>query len=118
MLDGLFLLNAIIENLDLRKTVLYGRQFTWPSRCEIPTYEKLDRVLTNIEWEQKFPLVTVCALTRTGSYHTPLIVDLGEPAHLGSKKCFSFELSCMRQDGFYEIVRDTWNAVHTKKISN
>jgi hypothetical protein len=28
-----------------------GRQFTWASRQEIPTYEKLDRVLTNVEWE-------------------------------------------------------------------
>jgi hypothetical protein len=78
----------------------------------------LDRVLTNIEWEQKFPLVTVCALTRTGSYHTPLIVDLGEPAHLGNKNRFSFELSCMCQDGFYEMVRDEWNARSHQKLSN
>jgi hypothetical protein len=27
-----------------------GKQFTWASRREIFTYEKLDRVLTNVEW--------------------------------------------------------------------
>jgi hypothetical protein len=61
-----FIFNAIIESLDLREIILSGRQFTWASRREIPTYDKLDRVLANIEWEQKFPLVSVRAMTRTG----------------------------------------------------
>jgi endonuclease/exonuclease/phosphatase family metal-dependent hydrolase len=88
-----FIFNAIIETLDLREIIMSGRQFTWASRREIPTYEKLDRVLTNVEWEQKFPLVTVRALTRTGSDHTPLLIDSGEAAHVGNKTTFSFELS-------------------------
>jgi hypothetical protein len=90
-----FIFNAIIETLDLREIIMSGRQFTWASRREIPTYEKLDRVLTNVEWEQKFPLVTVCALTRTGSDHTPLLIDFGEAAHIGNRNTFSFELSWM-----------------------
>jgi hypothetical protein len=36
--------NAIIENLYLREPALSGRQFTWPNRRPISTYEKLDRV--------------------------------------------------------------------------
>jgi hypothetical protein len=64
-----FLFNAIIETLDLREIIMSGRQYTWASRREVPTYEKLDRVLTNVEWEQKFPLVTVCLDTYWfGSY--------------------------------------------------
>jgi hypothetical protein len=58
-----FVFNEIIENLNLREIALSGRQFTWVSRRENPTYEKLDRVLASVEWEQKFPLVTVWALT-------------------------------------------------------
>jgi hypothetical protein len=88
-----FIFNAIIECLDLREIILSGRQFTWASRREIPTYEKLDRVLANVEWEQKFPLVSVRAMTRTGSDHTPLFIDSGDPAHIGNKNHFSFELS-------------------------
>jgi hypothetical protein len=38
-----FLFNAIIESLDLREIELSGRQYTWASRRENPTYEKLDR---------------------------------------------------------------------------
>jgi hypothetical protein len=80
-----FIFNAIIENLNLREIALSGRQFTWASRRQTPTYEKLDRVLASVEWEQKFPLVTVRALTRSGSDHTPLLIDAGIQAHLGKK---------------------------------
>jgi endonuclease/exonuclease/phosphatase family metal-dependent hydrolase len=68
-----FLFNAIIESLDLREIALSGRQFTWASRHTIPTYKKLDRILASVDWENKFPLVSVRALTRTGSDHTPLL---------------------------------------------
>jgi hypothetical protein len=57
-----FMFNMIIESLDLREIELSGRQFTWANSLPIPTYEKLDRVLTSVEWEQKFPLVMVRAL--------------------------------------------------------
>jgi hypothetical protein len=62
-----FIFNAIIESSDLRKLVLSGRQFTWANRKEVPTFEKLDRVLASVSWEQKFPLVSVRVLTRAGS---------------------------------------------------
>jgi endonuclease/exonuclease/phosphatase family metal-dependent hydrolase len=88
-----FMFNAIIESLDLREIALFGRQFTWANRRDNPTFEKLDRVLTNVDWEQKFPLVTVRALSRSGSDHTPLLIDSGNQMHLGNKAKFSFELS-------------------------
>jgi exonuclease III len=34
-----FIFNAIIENLNLREIALSGRQFTWASRRQTPTYE-------------------------------------------------------------------------------
>ena len=58
--------NSIIESLELKELELSGRQFTWASRRETPTYEKLDRFLASVEWEQKYPLVSVHAMTRTG----------------------------------------------------
>ena len=45
--------NAIIQSLELRELELSGRQYTWASRRENPTFEKLDRVLASTEWEQK-----------------------------------------------------------------
>ena len=105
--------NAIIESLELKEIELSGRQYTWASRRTDPTFEKLDRILATVEWEQKFPLVSVQALTRTGSDHTPLLVDSGVHAHLGNKARFSFELSWLQQEGFYERVAAEW-AVYVK----
>ena len=106
-----FIFNAIIENLNLREIALSGRQFTWASRRSNPTYEKLDRVLASIDWEQKFPLVSVRALPRSGSDHTPLLIDTGRQAHHGNKSRFAFELSWFQQDGFYDMVAAEWAAV-------
>ena len=84
--------NMIIESLDLRELELSGRQFTWANSLPIPTYEKFKRVLTSVEWEQKFSLVTVRALQRAISDHSPLLVDSGESTHVGNRNKFSFEL--------------------------
>ena len=108
-----FIFNAIIESLDLKELELSGHQYTWASRRVVPTYEKLDRFLVSLEWEQKYPLVTMRALTRTGSDHTPLLLDSGIQAHNGNKSHFSFELSWMRYDGFDEMVRREWMSIHS-----
>jgi hypothetical protein len=89
--------------------MLFGRQYTWANRRDNPTFEKLDRVLASVEWKNKFPMVSVRALTRIRSDHTPLFLDSGEQAHLGNKTHFSFELSWIRQDGFYDLVQREWN---------
>ena len=106
-----FVFNAIIDSLDLREIELSGRQFTWSSRREVPTLEKLDRILASVEWEQKFPLVSVRALTRAGSDHNPLLIDSGESAHLGNRSLFSFELSWLRHEGFYDLVKKEWLSI-------
>jgi hypothetical protein len=52
-------------------------------------YEKLDRVLANVEWEQKFPLVSIHPMTRTGSDHTHLFTDSRDAANHGNRNQFS-----------------------------
>lgn len=88
-----FFLNTIIESVDLREIELSGRKFTWANSRPNQTFEKLDRVLTSIDWEQKFPLVMVRALQRVISDHTPLLLDSGNAMHMGNKDGFSFESS-------------------------
>jgi mannosylglycoprotein endo-beta-mannosidase len=68
-------------------------------------------VLASVEWEQKFPLVSVRALARAESDHTPLILDSGEQAHLGNRSQFSFELSWLRLEGFAEIIKSEWKSI-------
>jgi hypothetical protein len=69
-------------------------------------------VPASISWEQKFPLVTVCALSRADSDHTPVLIDSGVKAHLGNKSKFSFELYWLRQEGFFfDLIVKEWHSV-------
>ena len=67
------LFNAIILQGELLELQLSGRKYTWLNNQENPTYAIQDRVLISPSWEDVFPLVTVTALRRDLSDHTPLI---------------------------------------------
>jgi hypothetical protein len=57
---------------------------TWANSLPTPTDEKLDRVLMTTKWEFKYPLMSVRALDRGISYHTPLLLDTGNAAFTGT----------------------------------
>jgi hypothetical protein len=59
-----FLFNVIIYGLSLRELYMSGTIYTCANNLNVPTYEKLDRILMSTEWEHKFPLSTVNVLTR------------------------------------------------------
>ena len=73
--------NTVIETLNLKEIEMSGRKYTWANYAEVPTYEKLDRILVSTEWELKFPLVKVQALSREISDHTPLLLSSGDSLH-------------------------------------
>jgi hypothetical protein len=85
-----------------------GRKFTWANSRRVPTYERLDRVLVNTDWEQKFPLVTVEALNREISDHTPLLLNLGGKTKSKKQPPFKFELGWLLKDSFFEVVSEVW----------
>jgi hypothetical protein len=112
--DAPFFFNVIIDSFDLREIAIFGRQFTWVSRWEVPTYQKLDRVLDNTDWKHTFPLVHVCALTRRGENipnYLPIQV-ICSPCNMNH---FIFELSWMHQDGFYDMIKNEWEVIQTWK---
>ena len=104
-----FLFNAVIDSFDLREIDLTWRQFTWANSLPDPTYEKLDRVLMTTECEFKYPMVTVNALDRGVSDHTPLLLDTGDPAYTGHTKQFKMELSWLAHEDFKDRVTEIWN---------
>ena len=75
----------------------------------MPTYEKLDRVLMDTEWELKFPIVTVRALEliEALSDHAPIILDSNSTSH-SSRHPFKFELAWLHREGFVEIIKKVW----------
>jgi hypothetical protein len=108
-----FLFNAVIDDLNLRELKKFGRKFTWPNNLASPTFEKLDRILVTTEWEEKFPLAMVRALTREISYHTPLLLNTGESTNAHTHHMFKFELGWLLHDGFIDMIRDLWSNMTT-----
>jgi len=100
-----FLFNAVIDSLNLRELLMSGRKFTWANSLETPTFERLDRVLMSIEWEQKFPLATVVALSR----EIPLLLNSGAKTHRTSQPMFRFELGWLLRKDFHNLVADVWH---------
>ena len=86
-----------------------GRQFTWANSLPEPTYEKLDRVLMESHWEDKYPLVTVRALERIEAFsdHAPILLSIGTLLP-SVKSQFKFELGWLLRDGFDDLVKKIW----------
>jgi hypothetical protein len=103
------LVQYCIDSLDLREVLMVGRQFTWANNLPEPTYEKLDRVLMDSDWEDKFPTVSVRALERIEalSDHAPILMTTGSvgPPCI---RWFKFELRWLHRDGFYDMVKSVW----------
>jgi hypothetical protein len=85
-----------------------GRKYTWENNLATPTFKKLDRILITMEWEEKYPLTTVHALTRNMSDHTPLLLNFGESSFMATQPLFKFELGWLLKYGSMEMVRDIW----------
>jgi hypothetical protein len=62
-----------------------------------------------IEWEFKYPLVSVHARNRGVSDHTPLLLDTGEATFSGNSRQFRLELSWFTWEDFYSRVVEIWH---------
>jgi hypothetical protein len=76
----------------------------WANSAMVHTFEKQDIVLESTDWEQKFPLYSVEALTRELSDHTSLLLDTGNVSHRANNHNFRFELSWLTQEDFHETL--------------
>jgi hypothetical protein len=90
---------------------LSRRKYTCANNLANPTFEKLDRILVTTEWEEKYPLTTVRALTRGVSDHTPLLLNTGESSFTATQPIFKCEFGWLLRDGFMEMVKDIWDHI-------
>ena len=73
----------------------------------------LDRVLVSTDWEEKFPTTILTALTRVGSDHSPLLLDMGGSNQQKARQFF-FEKQWYLEDKFEETVNSKWESVKIK----
>jgi hypothetical protein len=104
------LFNAVLETLQLKEIVMFGRQYMWAGLGDNPTNEKLDRALVSTEWEHKYPLTIVESRDRNMSDHTPLILNTVASTHQNMQPTFQFERGWLTRDGFFNMVADIWQS--------
>ncbi|KAL5699684.1 hypothetical protein ACHQM5_030553 [Ranunculus cassubicifolius] len=105
-----------IQNLGLMDIGFTCYRFTWTNKRlgDGNIKQRLDRVLVDPDWLDKFPKAILHHLTAIHSDHTPLLLDLN-PKH--KKNCYPFKFQAMwiRDESFQQITTNAWRRV---KISN
>lgn len=87
--------NSFVANTGLREIHRGGGQYTWTNKQINPVMVVLDRVFMTPTWEDHFPLVTANSITRVGSDHNPLVVQLS-PERCIRSKIFRFEAAWIK----------------------
>lgn len=72
------LFNSFIADAGISDIQLQNRQYTWTSKRPVPSFSKLDRIFTSIEWSTAYPIITLEALEVLVSDHTPLLLTCKE----------------------------------------
>lgn len=87
----------------------HGRFFTWTNKKEGNNWvmSKIDRVLGNDYWEDRFPATLVHFLAEGEYDHTPMIMSFSTPSY--ARKPFRFFNCWAQKEGFMEVVRDQWS---------
>lgn len=97
---------ALISNLNLMDLPLQGRNFTWSSEREHPTYVRLDRFLISPEWATSYPNTQQRAIIATMFDHCPLICT--SLTKFPTSNVFRVENSWLKVQQFKKIVQSTW----------
>jgi hypothetical protein len=107
--NGVSFFNSVLAQGDLMEIKLSGRKYTWSNgHVDNPTFELLDRVIVSPLWEEHYPLVTVEALARDLSDHTPLLISTGDKA-IQPATMFRFENCWLLRPYLKELVTKNWS---------
>ena len=120
-----FLLNVLVLRISLQLCIGFqllfqskalliylqlGGNFTWSNSREVASRSILDRFLLSADWEEKFPFVCQCQLSRLLSNHFPILLEGGNLQ--GGKKSFRFENMWLKDEGFVERVYSWQESYH------
>ncbi|KAA3453778.1 reverse transcriptase [Gossypium australe] len=89
-----------------------GRWFTW-ERGNLPETnirERLDRGVTNEEWQNMFTEVSIQHLTHSFSDHCPLLVNTRRAEHRAKVADFRFEAWWTMEESFDDEVKRIWES--------
>ncbi|XP_074299121.1 uncharacterized protein LOC141630151 [Silene latifolia] len=85
-----------------------GCEMTWTNKQDIDTFvwSKLDRALTNADWQLQYPATSAVFLPAGVSDHSPILVTVFEDKHSGSR--FSFLHCWINHSDYHDLVNEAW----------
>ena len=98
-----------VNFIEVQDIAYTGIQYTWSGVPQgVGVVKKLDRVMANLSFMQKFVGVKVNFLPRGVSDHSPAIVDL-QMVKKRNKSSFKFNNFLAYRDNFLDLVSGVWN---------
>ncbi|XP_058762598.1 uncharacterized protein LOC131635980 [Vicia villosa] len=102
-------LGDMMHNTGLFEATTFGPHFTWSNKHREGTiYSRIDHMLGNFEWFQKFHEAKVYVMNPHISDHAPIKVDYQK--HVKRKlRMFKFLNSVVLEPSFLQVVATSWN---------
>lgn len=101
-----------LESANLMDLGFKGYPYTWNNRRPgaANTKQRIDRVVSNVAWRDKFPLSTVTHLSSHASDHIPIILQTKSAAKWRPKGChgFKFEESWLLWEDCESVIKGAW----------
>lgn len=113
-INTMLMFNNIIQTHDLEEIPLKGRAYTWSNMQSQPLLEKLDWIFTSHAWTAAFPNTMAIPLSRLGSDHIPIHIQI--ETTVPKAQIFRFEDFWIDFDEFRDVVQKFWQ--HTGVYKN
>lgn len=102
----------MMSEAKLKTLASKGLQYTWSNKREEEVRERIDRVLVNTSWIEKFPNSAAEILPMLGSDHCPMLLRR-EVKESRSRKMFKFELNWAEEKECVDVVKENWKTNST-----
>ncbi|XP_074327886.1 uncharacterized protein LOC141665802 [Apium graveolens] len=107
LIDGF---NSCLHDANLQDLDIIGHQFTWEKgrNTDHWTEVRLDRVLANNDWLERFHTAKVYNLEGSPSDHSPLLLVPDSMNRGNRKRHFRFENAWLTEPACFQIVKSCW----------
>ena len=104
--------NNFINRHNLVEHKLQTRRFTWASGAN---FALLDRYFSTMGWDLQYPNSSVLDLSKNGSDHCPLLMQLHSSTH-SHPPLFRFDPLWLEQEDFCNLIVKWWTEFTQKGL--
>ena len=105
--------SQIIDELELKDTLLSGGQYTWKGGLNNRRMTRLDRFLITDDWETLFGGANQSLLPRPLSNHHPILLEGGRCTVKGPSP-FRFENMWLKEEDLKTLVEEWWRSYEVR----